>query len=84
MGIEIDLAILKEGEEVNKHLLCGICFMILEDPVQCVRLVSRVTQVFSPRARAVSAASAWTFGKPGSTSAPTAATASSKLRMSIA
>jgi hypothetical protein len=36
MGIEIDLAILKEGEEVNKHLLCGICFMILEDPIQCV------------------------------------------------
>ena len=35
MGIEIELAVLKEGEEVNKHLLCAICFMILEDPVQC-------------------------------------------------
>lgn len=33
MGIEIDLALMKEGEEVNKHLLCAICFMILEDPV---------------------------------------------------
>jgi hypothetical protein len=40
MGIEIELAILKEGEEINKHLLCGICFMILEDPVQCVILPS--------------------------------------------
>lgn len=38
MGIELDLVVLKEGEEVNKHLLCGICFMILEDPVQCVRI----------------------------------------------
>jgi hypothetical protein len=36
MGIEIDLVLMKEGEEVNKHLLCGICFMILEEPVQCV------------------------------------------------
>eukprot|EP00347_Sterkiella_histriomuscorum_P008107 403346346 len=35
MGIELDLVLLKEGEEVNKHLLCGICFMILEEPVQC-------------------------------------------------
>jgi hypothetical protein len=36
MGIGLELAVLKEGEEVSKHLLCGICFMILEDPVQCV------------------------------------------------
>jgi len=38
MGIELDLVLLKDGEEVNKHLLCGICFMILEEPVQCVSL----------------------------------------------
>jgi hypothetical protein len=37
MGIGIELAVLKEGEEVSKHLLCGICFMILEDPIQCVK-----------------------------------------------
>ena len=35
MGIELDLVILKEGEEVNKHLMCGICFTVLEEPVQC-------------------------------------------------
>lgn len=33
MGIEIDLVVMKDHEEVNKHLLCGICFMILEDPI---------------------------------------------------
>ena len=33
MGIELDLVILKEGEEVNKHLMCGICFTVLEEPV---------------------------------------------------
>jgi len=62
MGIEIDLAILKEGEEVNKHLLCGICFMILEDPIQCVK-TNYFSLYSSPHAKAASARSAWKSGK---------------------
>ena len=62
MGIEIDLAILQEGEEVNKHLLCGICFMILEDPVQCVTKPLNPIVYFSLAARAASAGSAWISG----------------------
>ncbi len=66
MGIEIDLAILKEGEEVNKHLLCGICFMILDDPIQCVS--NLLNYKHSLRVKAVFAKSAWTSGRLGNSS----------------
>ena len=48
MGIEIDLIIMKEGEEVNKHLLCGICFMILEEPIQCVTILHLLSSYHFP------------------------------------
>jgi len=32
-GIDPDLIILKEGESINWHLYCGICMLILNEPM---------------------------------------------------
>lgn len=84
MGIEIDLVILKEGEDVNKHLLCGICFMVLEEPIQCVSLFDQITYFHSRHAaRRASAENASTSGKSENINALTDARVCSKLKMLI-
>ncbi len=69
MGIEIELAVMKEGEEVNKHLLCGICFMILEEPIQCVR--EDATDMSREVAKDAFAKNALRYGECGNTSVQT-------------